>query len=241
MRLSNPERVAYGDAIVARVGKPPAPLKDDFAAFKAQHVAFCAAGEAVAACEKAFDKVMATIGPLDVKRDKTILEMADKAPAHGLGTRASPFGKLTSMTPGKLVKLPYAVQTGAVNDLLAAIKDASPPPEIAKLCARLADENQAVDAALKALTAPADALSQARSKRDALLPDWDKALRHLKDSAKVALRGVAGRFDEVFAPVVAVQSTARRVRKVTAKVASAPTPEGAAPAAAPKKTKRRRK
>ncbi|MFO0588931.1 MAG: hypothetical protein U0441_15380 [Polyangiaceae bacterium] len=242
MGLSNPERVAYGGALLERIGKPAPALKADLAAFKAQHTAFCQADAAVATSEKAYEKAMDAVGPLDAKRDKTILEIADKAPGHGLGTRASPLGKFSTHAPSTLTKLPYAVQTKAVNDLLDALEAASTPPEIAKLCARLAAENKAVDDALKALTSPADALNQARARRDTLLPEWNKALRHLKDSAKVAFRDAAGRFDAVFAPVVAVQSTSRvkrGPRKVAVDVTSTPVAEGAVAPAAPKKSKRR--
>ncbi len=72
-----------------------------------------------------------------------------------------------------------------------------------------------------------------------MIPDWEKALRHLKDAAKVALRDTAGRFDTVFAPPVALQINTRpkrRTKKTDPKVVD---PNAAPAAPAPKKAKRR--
>ena len=125
-----------------------------------------------------------------------------------------------------------------MTSLVEAILAAALPAEIVKMCTRLTADNQAVDGALKALTKPADALSQARTARDALILDWEKALRHLKDTAKVALRDTAGRFDTVFAPPVAVQTNTRPTRRAK-KAESTPADPASPLAAAPKKAKRR--
>jgi hypothetical protein len=238
MALSHTDRVASGDAILERLGSPSASLKGDHTAFKKQHATFSAANNAVAKGEAAFDKALALVGKLDAKRDGTVLRIADEMPAAGLGKRGNPFDGFSKYAPVALTKLPYATETLEVTNLVEAILAAAPPSDIVKLCTRLTGENQAADTALKALTKPADALNQARAARDALIPDWEKTLRHLKDTAKVALRDTAGRFDTVFAPPVAVQTNTRpkrRTKKADPKLGD----PNAAPAAAPPKAKRR--
>ena len=239
MALSHPDRVAFGDAILERLGSPSAALKGDHAAFKKQHATFSAANNAVAKAESTFDKALVLVGSLDAKRDGTVLGLADKMPAAGLGKRGNPFGGFSKYAPVALTKLPYATETVEVTSLVEAILAAAPPAEIVKVCTRLTADNQAVDTALKALTKPADALSQARSARDALILDWEKALRHLKDTAKVALRDTAGRFDTVFAPPVAVQTNTRSTRRAKKTDPNPADPTSPLASAAPKKAKRR--
>jgi hypothetical protein len=200
MSLANTDRVAYGDAILDRLSDPAPPpvLKADHIQFKKRHASFLALNGAVDPCRRAFEKANALLATADARRDKTILELANKMPAAGLGSRQSPFGGFSKYAPTKIVDLPYAAEIAEVRKLVAAIRDAAPPADIQKLLARTADENEAVAAALKALTKPASALNQARAHRDAGIPDWDKALRHLKDAAKVAFRDDPGRYDTVF-------------------------------------------
>lgn len=186
-----------------------------------------------------------SLGTLDARRDKTVLALADKLPGAGLGTRTSPFASFSQHAPTKLVGLPYAAQTNEVRSLLSAIEDAKPTPEIAKLSARCAEENEAVAVALESLTTPVAALNEARTTRDLAIPDWEKALRHLKESAKIAFRDTPGRFDTVFAEPEAVQTNLRsrpRKKPVTPPPADATSQSGtAAPAPAAKKKKAKRR
>jgi hypothetical protein len=242
---ANPGRVAYGNAVLDRFVKVgvPAVLKEDHKAFQARHTVFVAAQDAVGRAESAHDVAAEKVAGLDAKRDTTIGAIADKLPAAGLGQRRSPFASFSKYAPSKLTTLPYAAETVEVRALLASLLRAKPPADIGKLCARCAAENTAVDTALKALTGPLTVLNEARAKRDAAVPDWEKLLRHLKDASKVAFREVPGRFDALFAEPEAVQTNTRARRRVK-KVDPATAPEGgAAPAAAPAtpKAKRRRK
>jgi hypothetical protein len=212
---ANPSRVAYGNAVLdrlAEVGVPPV-LKEDHKVFKAQHTAFLTAHTAVAKAESTYDTAAAKVASLDAKRDKTILAIADKLPAAGLGERQSPFAAFSKYSPSRLTSLPYAAETNEVRALLSALAKAKPPAEIAKLCTQCAADNTAVDTALKALSAPLTILNEARAKRDAAIPDWEKHLRRLKDASKVAFREIAGRFDSVFAEPEAVQTNIRPKRR----------------------------
>lgn len=246
MARANPNRVAYGNVVLQRLsstGVPPA-LKADHKTFKARHATFATANDAVTAAEKVYEKVADSLGTLDARRDKSVLELADKLPGAGLGTRTSPFASFSQHAPTKLIGLPYAAQTNEVRSLLSAIDDAKPSAEVAKLCARCAQENEAVAAALESLTTPVAALNEARTKRDIAIPDWEKALRHLKESAKIAFRDTPGRFDTVFAEPEAVQTNLRsrpRKKPVTPPPTDATSQSGAAaPAPAAKKKAKRR-
>lgn len=244
MGLSIDDRAAYGDAVLERLsGSVAAGMKADHAAFKKQHTSFKASGLAVAAAEKAYLQALGSVGALDKARDKTVLEIADEMPSAKLGTRASPFGDLCPYSPSRLVSLSYAAETREITSFVTKLLGVNPPAAIAKLCARLTGENKAVDAALNALSKPGSVLNQARAARDATLPDWDKALRRLKETAKPALRDSPGRFEAVFASPAAVQTNVRPTRRAAK---AAPTPESpageGAPAkapAAPKKAKKR--
>lgn len=242
MNLANPHRVDYGDAVIERLGNETSTpqLKSDLAAFKKRHAAFVSAHQAALKAEKAYDKALDAVTLADKKRDGTILEIADHLPAVGLGSRKNPFAGLSQRTPNDMVRLPHAAETEAVDELIEALGKAKTSPTIEGLCKRLSSENGAVTAALKALDAPRTALNQARAARDLLVPDWDKSLGHVRDTAKVALRDAAGHWKSAFAPLAAVTTAkpARRAKTApTAEPTNAAAPSGDG-AAAPKKTKR---
>jgi hypothetical protein len=235
-------RTTYGDAIVSRFTDLALPkdLKTDFAAFKAQHGAFLKHGGSVQKAEIAYDAVATRVAKLDAGRDKTILAIADKLPGAGLGTRTNPFARYSKYPPTRIVSLPYVAETTEVRSLLSALQAKELPKDIAALCAEGTKQNDAVESALAGLSAPLAVLNEARSKRDASIPDWEKHYRRLKDASKVAYRDEAGRFEALFAqPDAVLMHTRPKARKATSKVAAAPEGGAMAPAAK-KKAKARR-
>ena len=183
-------RATYGNAVVSRftdIGIASS-LKADFAAFKAQHLVFVKATAGVEKAEHGYDDAATKVAKLDVTRDKTILALSDKIPGAGLGDRTSPFARYSKYAPSKLVGLPYAAETIEVRALLTALRKVNPSKEIAALCDEIEKQNEAVDAALGGLTVPLATLNEARTKRDAAIPDWEKQIRRLKDAAKVVYR-----------------------------------------------------
>jgi hypothetical protein len=232
-------RVTYGDAIVSRFAEIGVPkgLTTDFAAFKAQHLTFLKTTAAVEKAEHGYDDAATRVAKLDVFRDRSILLLSDKIPGAGLGARTSPFGRYSKYPPSKLVSLPYAAQTIEARALVSAIRKASPAKEIAALCDEIDKQNEAVDAALGGLTVPLATLTEARTKRDTAVPDWEKHFRRLRDAAKVAYRDEAGRFAALFAePTAALTHRRPKHRKVKTTPAA---PGDMAPAA--KNVARRRK
>lgn len=227
-------RATYGDAVVSRfidlgISKD---LKTDFTAFKAQHAAFLKFTASVEKAEHSYDAVATKVATLDAGRDKTILAIADKLPGAGLGTRMSPFARFSKYAPTRLVSLPYMAETAEIRTLLAGIQGEAPPKDIAALCVEGHKQNEAVNMALAGLTVPLATLNEARSKRDAAIPDWEKHFRRLKDAAKHVHRDEAGRFAALFAePDAVLTHTRPTTRKVKVKVLAAPQPEQAAPSA----------
>jgi hypothetical protein len=227
-------RATYGNVVVSRftdlgIAKE---LKTDFAAFKAQHTVFLKFTAAVEKAERSYDSVATKVATLDAGRDKTILALADKLPGAGLGSRTSPFARFSKYAPTKLVSLPYMAETAEIRTLLAGVQGEAPPKDIAALCAEGHKQNEAVNMALAGLTVPLATLNEARTKRDAAIPDWEKHFRRLKDAAKVAYRDEAGRFDALFAePDAVLTHTKPKTRKVKGNGAAAPEAGQAAPAA----------
>ncbi len=237
--LSN--RATYGDAVVSRFADIAISggLKADFAAFKAQHLVFVKATGAVEKAEHGYDEAATRVAKLDVARDRSILALADKIPGAGLGARTSPFAGYSKYAPSKLVSLPYAAQTIEVRALLTALRKESPAKEIAALCDEIAKQNEAVDAALGGLTVPLATLNEARARRDAAIPDWEKQIHRLKDASRVVYRDEAGRFEALFAePDAALTHTRTKHRKVKATAVAI---GDATAAAAGKKPANRRK
>ncbi|MEP7125120.1 MAG: hypothetical protein ABJE95_29590, partial [Byssovorax sp.] len=213
-------RVTYGDAVVSRftdlgISKD---LKADFTAFKLQHAVFLEFTASVEKGEHSYDAIATSVAKLDASRDKTILSLADKLPGAGLGSRTSPFARFSKYAPTRLVSLPYMAETAEIRTLLAGIQGEAPPKDIAALCVEGHKQNEAVNMALAALTVPLATLNEARSKRDAAIPDWEKHFRRLKDAAKHVYRDEAGRFAALFAePDAVLTHTRSKARKVTAK------------------------
>jgi len=227
-------RVTYGDVVVSRFTDLgiSRELKADFTSFKAQHAAFLKFTAAVKKAEHSYDVIVIRVATLDAGRDKTILTLADKLPGAGLGTRMSPFARFSKYAPTRLVSLPYMAETAEIRTLLAGIQGEAPPKDIAALCVEGHKQNEAVNMALAGLTVPLATLNEARSKRDAAIPDWEKHFRRLKDAAKHVHRDEAGRFAALFAePDAVLTHTRSTTRKVKVKVLAAPQPEQAAPAA----------
>ena len=226
-------RTTYGDAVVSRFTDLvlPKELKTDFAAFKAQHGAFLKYGGSVQKAEIAYDAVATRVAKLDAGRDKTILALADKLPGAGLGARTNPFARFSKYAPTRIVSLPYVAETTEVRSLLSGLQAEELPKDIAALCAEGTKQNEAVESALAGLSAPLAALNEARARRDASIPDWEKHYRRLKDASKVVYRDEAGRFEALFAePDAMLTRTRPKARKAKTKLVA---PEGGtiAPAA----------
>ena len=226
-------RTTYGDAVVSRFTDLvlPKELKTDFAAFKAQHGAFLKYGGSVQKAEIAYDAVATKVAKLDAGRDKTILALADKLPGAGLGTRTNPFARFSKYAPTRIVSLPYVAETTEVRSLLSGLQGEELPKDIAALCAEGTKQNDAVESALAGLSAPLAALNEARARRDASIPDWEKHYRRLKDASKVVYRDEAGRFEALFAePDAMLTHTRPKARKAKTRLVA---PEGGtiAPAA----------
>jgi hypothetical protein len=228
-------RTTYGDAIVSRFTGLvlTKDLKTDFAAFKAQHGAFLKYGASVQKAEIAYDAVATRVAKLDAGRDKTILAIADKLPGAGLGTRTNPFARFSKYPPTRIVSLPYVAETTEVRSLLSGLQAEDLPKDIAALCAEGTKQNDAVESALAGLSAPLAVLNEARAKRDAAIPDWEKHHRRLKDASKVVYRDDAGRYEALFAePDAVLTHTRPKARKAKAKLVA---PEGGIIAPAAKK------
>jgi hypothetical protein len=89
--------------------------------------------------------------------------------------------------------LPDVAETAEVRSLLSGLQREELPKDIAALCAEGTKQNDAVESALAGLSAPLAALNEARSRRDAAIPDWEKHHRRLEDASKVVYRDEAGR------------------------------------------------
>jgi hypothetical protein len=140
-----------------------------------------------------------------------------------------------------LCKLAHKAESLAVDALLEALAAARPPAAVEAKMNALSSANRAVTSALDELTAPQRGLDEARTARDALIPDWAKMLRQLKDSAKVAYRDVAGRAASLFADPLAVQAHARGKKKPPKKAPGAPQPAAGSAPQVPAAAKRKKK
>lgn len=239
-------RLTYGDALLARFAQLTltSTLKADLAAFRSQHVAFQKAAAAVEKAERAYEDAIRVVAELDRRRDTTALALADKMPNAGMGPRTSPFRAFSRYSPTKLVSLSYAAETMELRSMIVKILAAKPPQDVVDLCSKATKENEEVDGALKKLSVPLSALSEARTKRDTVIPDWEKQLRRLENTATVVFRDDPGRADALFSDAAPAQTRVTRKRRA-AKAAPA---DGAAPAghpptdlAAPAKRRRTRK
>ena len=123
---------------------------------------------------------------------------------------------------------------------LRGLQGPAPRVRQSQLCDEIEKQNEAVDAALGGLTVPLSTLHEARTKRDAAIPDWAKQIRRLEDAAKATYRDEVGRFDALFAePAAALTHTRPKHRKV--KVTAATLGDATAAAAKKKPAKRRKR
>jgi hypothetical protein len=102
-----------------------------------------------------------------------------------------------------------------MRELAEAIEKKAPPASVKKALATCLKNASSIETALGKLTGPQAAYTKALGDRDALLPDWSKALRRLKKRAAVAWEDDEGTYKAVFAAVESIQApkTKRRGKK----------------------------
>ncbi|WP_441289411.1 hypothetical protein ACSRUE_01155 [Sorangium sp. KYC3313] len=221
------ENRSYGAAILERLGDVtvPAAVKPHAAAFKQAHAGYEAAAARADAARERRDAALDAVGDADDAFDESVSTLADKTVGAGLGKRQNPFAGYSKHSPSQLTSLPYADEPRAGRELVAALLKRKPPSDVARAAAKLLKDAAALEAALAKLTKPQAAFAKALAERDALLPEWSKALRKLRKHAAAAWDEDEGTYKAVFAPLGAVQ--APKKRRSRAKPAEAP---AAAPA-----------
>jgi hypothetical protein len=203
---------AYGQAVLARFSdiKVPDDLKGHADTFKKAHLAYENASTKVDAAREKRDAALDAIGDADELFDPSVHALADAMVGARMGKRQNPFSGMSKHSPSALAALAYAREPEAMRELAAAIAKKSPPAEVKATVATCLKHAGAIEGGLKKLTAPQAAYTKALADRDALLPDWTKALRRLKKRAEAVWEDEAGTFKAVFAKVGAVQAPKKR-------------------------------
>ena len=185
---------AYGDAILNRLGqtKPkspdavavPASVLPALQNYAKVHEKYAVACAKTDKCREKRDKALAAIGAADGKLDRGIYDLADALVGAKLGGRKNPFEGLSPHAPYAMTKLNYADTAPAVRKLVAAVLAKGPAADVAKLAGHLLTWADELDTARGGLDAPQTEFAAEMGKRDAMLPDWQKALNALKAFAK---------------------------------------------------------
>ena len=207
---------AHGNAILERLSGVdiPSALKPRVAAFKTTHGAFEAAAREAEAKRALRDNALEAVGAADDKLDTSIETLAEKATGAQIGKRLAPLAAFTKHTVHQLTSLAYKKEADEVLALAGKIAKAKPPKDVTKAAAACAKDAKGVQTALKGLVKPQAAYAKALAARDALLPDWTKALRTLKKIAAAVWVEDEATYKAIFAQLDAVQAPkAKRTKK----------------------------
>lgn len=203
---------AYGEALFERLKSAPPALKKPAAAFLAQHKAYVAAENKAQAAKQARDRAIEAIGSADAALDLLVNRLADALVGAGLASRRTPFGGVSALTPSAVCSLAYKKEIAEVRAMVLRVVAKKPPTSVKSICSACMKQANAVDGALKGLTAPQNAYAKALAARDAILPDWQKTLSTLKRHAAVVFDGNVSSYRALFAPPEAMQAPVKRRR-----------------------------
>ena len=209
-----------GDAITARLAKAKLDPRARSAAktFAAQHTAYGVLLDAAVARGAARAAALAAIGETDERLDAQIARLADVLPAAGLSKRGQPFAGFSKHAPTALCDLGYTRQLDETAKLVKAVRKAKPGADVLAVCSAIDREAAALKKLLPAYDAAQKAWLKAVAARDALLPDWQKALTRLRVLARASLVDQPGGYEAIFARPESI-AVAKRPRK---KPAAAP-------------------
>lgn len=203
-----------GDAITERLASAKLDARARSAAktFTAQHRAYVALFDVAIAKGAARTAALAKVGELDEQLDARISRLADLLPGAGLGRRGAPFAGLSKHSPTELCDLGYASQVAETTKLVKAVRKAKPGREVLSVCEAIERDAGALAKQLPVYDAAQKAWIKAVAARDALLPDWQKALTRLRVLAKASFVDEPGAYEAIFARPEAI-ALPRRPRK----------------------------
>jgi hypothetical protein len=218
----------FGDVILERLGATtvPASVKKHVLDFKKSHAALAGANAAVEMARGVRDAALGAVGEADDALDAGIDTLRNKMIGAGMGNRTNPFAGFSSLTPAELVDAAYAREVKELRALAAKVKKAKPAADVAKQLATCEKLATGVETALAKLTKPQLALAKAMAARDALLPEWTKALGKLKRNAEAAWFEDRATYKAIFAAPSPVQET-KKTKRAPKKANGAPASPGA--------------
>jgi hypothetical protein len=223
MSATNTDHLTLGDVILERLGATtiPAAVKKHVLDFKKSHAALAGANAAAETARGARDAALAAVGDADDALDAAIGVLRDKMIGAGMGNRTNPFSGFSSLTPTELTTIGYAREVKELRALAAKVKKAKPAADVAKQLAACEKLATGVETALAKLTKPQLALAKAMAARDALLPEWTKALGKLKRNAEAAWFEDRATYKAIFAAPSPVQET-KKAKRAPKKANGAP-------------------
>ncbi len=207
-------------------------MKPFIRSFQQRHRALEVAAATVDAARSVRDVALAAVGTADEALDRQVDLLANQLIGAELGPRKNAFAPFGEIPPARLKELGYALEIERVLGLVAAVKNARPPTALQRALTACTAAATAAQKTLDALAAPQAAYTAALGVRDALLPDWTRALERLRLHARAAWVDEPGIYRAIFAPpgIAAPRARRRRARaRPPAPETTPPAPAGAPP------------
>ena len=168
------------------------------------------------------DSIYETISSADAALDASLLVLADRLVAAGLGARKNPFASFSPHSPARLTDLPYATELKEARALLKRIAAKKPAADVQKQVATCSKAADAVEKALASLSRPQSLYQKALAARDGLVLAWTKALSRLKKHAAATWDDDVATYRATFAPAAHLQAPKRRAKKKKPAVPTTP-------------------
>lgn len=212
-----------GRAVLVRLAERPGVpggLRPFIALFAEHQRALDVAAATADAARKARDEALAAVAAADAALDTRVDVLANRLIGAELGPRRNAFAPFGEIPPARFKELAYAVEVERVNKLIAAVKKTTPPRSVQEAMSACSAAAVRCARALAALSGPQATYSAALGARDALLPEWTRALEKLRINAKAVWLDEPATYRAVFAPPGIDSRRARRRRSRPAPTAA---------------------
>ncbi len=213
------DRISLGKAIIVRLDAmgEPAGVKAAAKAFRAAHAAFTGAATRTTNATEASRTALAAVAAADKQLDGAVDMLVLALITAGVTQRQRPLAGLSKFSPSEICALGYAHEVAEVGNLVAAVKKKTVPAAVTKAASECTRRAGVVQKAMDALAKPDVTHARVIGARNALIPDWDKALKELKRQASAAYD--AADYQALFAPADAViaDETGKKAKGKTTK------------------------
>jgi hypothetical protein len=180
----------------------PPELTRHVRAFRAAQAGLAAATRRAKTARQRRDAALSALARADGALERTLLGLAKRIVAAGLGAKKAPFTGLSPKTPAQIAALDHVHEVAEVERLVGKIRGIRAPRLVKRAIAACAAAAAALERARTGVLTAQQTYARTLDARDALLDKWTTSLARLQRRAEEVLSENAEMLAHIFAPPV---------------------------------------